>query len=487
MHYASVATRSGIFLSAHFYTAVICGLTLPIKLIASRSSSLLTGKYRARRRGQDTFGLASSGSSTSLRRIHIAESLFDAMRENNIDAPTKAYHALMYAWALLGQPHKVQEYFDMIERAAAIAPAGISEVTWGILLYSHARAHDVHGALGVLVRAREWVFSAGRGAVTKAASRTSYLVNISVCALLVDRDASSALSLLDSCILRYDEYLQRKESRPGGWELPATPADPATRSLIVRALLDNQKLTQAMEVYDAIHAQYDIPESASELKPMLQFCLGQADVHCALQIAERVLQVGGVGALTESQWTRLFYLCIQGQKDDAFVKVLDNVSALRVGSSGTCVFEAEVAPMLKRTYPGAVEWFCRALRRGGRAGEAASIESCLATAAQTPPAKPTMSTRAILPPSHEPSNHAHCISLYRDLLRAIRTFPLAELRRKLKYNARFSFELYRDLDTNSPKIQQLIRGGRIQLEWLTSWHNDPETCQKLVHKHMAPK
>ncbi|KAJ2869743.1 hypothetical protein GGH93_006073 [Coemansia aciculifera] len=459
MHLASVATRGGIFISAHFYSAVICGLTMPIKLMANSGAYQYSRKRDHGRYYQPALG--PSGYGNGLRRIQIAESMFDSMRRNEIDAPVKVYHALMYAWALLGQPRQVQSYFAKLEQNSKGGSVGISEVAWGILLYSHARAHDVQGTLSVLARAREWVSGAKTHGVD---GRTSYLVNISVCALLVDRDTRSALTLLDACIQRYNEYLQSDKEEADRNELPATPADPVTRSLIIRALLDNQRLAQAVDVHNSMHAQFNLAEYASELKPMLKFCLGQGDTSSALQIARRILRIGGVGALTDSQWIRLLHLCIEEGRDADITGLLSDLAPL---SSEHGDFGTVVMPVLRNKYPEAVDWISRVLRKSSiddGAGAMVSLADVDSVSVVEPPV------------------HAQCLSLYRSLMRAVREFPLAEMRGKFKHNARFCFELYRDLEPDNPKIQQLISDGRQQLQWLSTWQDDAETCQKLVHK-----
>ncbi|KAJ2794483.1 hypothetical protein H4S07_006744, partial [Coemansia furcata] len=362
--------------------------------------------------------------------------MFDSMQHNEIDAPVKVYHALMYGWALLGQPRRVQSYFSKLEQRSkggtmAAVKSGISEVTWGILLYSHARAHDIQGALSVLARAREWVSGTKTPRVD---DRSSYLVNISVCALLVDRDARSALTLLDACIQQYNEYLQTDKEDTDRKELVATPADPVTRSLIIRALLDNQRLAQAVEVHNSMHAQFNLAEYASELKPMLKFCLGQRDATSALQIAERILKIGGVGALTDSQWVRLLRLCIEGGKGGDVAGLLSDLGALgsEHGDFGTVIM-----PLLRSKYPEAVDWISHVAESNKDADAVISIANADSV------------------PSGEPPVRAQCLSLYRGLLRVIGDFPLAEMRGKLKHNARFCFELYRDLEEGNPKIQQL--------------------------------
>ncbi|KAJ2908215.1 hypothetical protein GGI21_003108 [Coemansia aciculifera] len=392
----------------------------------------------------------------------------------------------MYAWALLGQPRRVQSYFGRLERrakgSAVAAMPGGSEVAWGILLYAHARAHDIHGTLSVLARAREMVTRSSSDAIAscnesgsaKISGRTSYLVNISVCALLVDRDSRSALSLLDACISRYDDFMTMDDAHAGGRrELPATPADPVTRSLIIRALLDNQRLAQAVEVHNSVHAQYNLPEYASELKPMLKFCLGQGDVSSALLIATRILQIGGASALTDSQWIRLLRLCIEERKDSAVAELLTELGAL---DSEHSEFAVVVAPVLRSKLPEAIEWISGVLKersRGDEAGTRILLEDVDGSLSSS--AGPVL-----------PELPAQCLSLYRGLLRVIRAFPLVEMRGKLKYNARFCYELYRDLEPHDPKIQELVDSGKQQLQWLSAWKDDPETCQKLYHKP-APK
>ncbi|KAJ2467486.1 hypothetical protein GGI03_001535 [Coemansia sp. RSA 2337] len=448
MHLSSVATRGGIYISAHFYSAVICGLTMPIKLMANSGAYRYSRKRDHGRSYQPALG--PNGYGNGLRRIQIAESLFDSMRRNEIEAPVKVYHALMYSWALLGQPRQVQSYFTKLEQRSKGGSMGISEVTWGILLYSHARAHDVQGTLSVLARAREWA-SGTNTRVTDG--RTSYLVNISVCALLVDRDTRSALTLLDACIQRYNEYLQTDKEETDRMELPATPADPVTRSLIIRALLDNQRLAQAVNVYNSMHTQFNLAEHSSELKPMLKFCLGQGDTNSALQIAGRILKLSGVGALTDSQWIRLLRLCIDENRDMDVARLLSDLGP-RNSEHGN--FGTVVMPVLRNKYPDAVDWISRVLAKCSNDDTVDSVS---------------------VPPVH-----VQCLSLYRGLLRVVRDFPLADMRRKFKHNARFCFELYRDLEPDNPKIQQLISDGKQQLQWLRSWKDDPETCQKLVHK-----
>ncbi|KAJ2890041.1 hypothetical protein IWW38_004351, partial [Coemansia aciculifera] len=161
------------------------------------------------------------------------------------------------------------------------------------------------------------------------------------------------------------------------------------------------------------------------------------------------------------------------RKDSAVAELLTELGAL---DSEHSEFAVVVAPVLRSKLPEAIEWISGVLKersRGDEAGTRILLEDVDGSLSSS--AGPVL-----------PELPAQCLSLYRGLLRVIRAFPLVEMRGKLKYNARFCYELYRDLEPHDPKIQELVDSGKQQLQWLSAWKDDPETCQKLYHKP-APK
>ncbi|KAJ2823041.1 hypothetical protein FBU31_004410, partial [Coemansia sp. 'formosensis'] len=151
------------------------------------------------------------------------------------------------------------------------------------------------------------------------------------------------------------------------------------------------------------------------------------------------------GALTDSQWVRLLRLCIEGGKGGDVAGLLSDLGALGLehGDFGTVIM-----PVLRSKFPEAVDWISRAAESNKDADTVISIANVDSVPAAQPPVR------------------AQCLSLYRGLLRVIGDFPLTEMRGKLKHNARFCFELYRDLEEGNPKIQQLVSDGQRQLQWL---------------------
>lgn len=79
------------------------------------------------------------------------------------------------------------------------------------------------------------------------------------------------------------------------------------------------------------------------------------------------------------------------------------------------------------------------------------------------------------------------LGLYRTLLRDARKFPVGPVSRKLEYNYREMFELYRD-EKSTEKISELMQAGKAALRilhwlkclpevtlWNIAWANNHET------------
>ncbi|KAJ1727615.1 hypothetical protein LPJ61_004481, partial [Coemansia biformis] len=163
MHLTGVALRNNIATSSLFYTAVICGLTWPQGVKHSMNTDARSQAWGiAEGSAEDTASRNYQRHAQNyLKRLHIAEAVLASMRRCQIQPPPKAFHAIMYAWAVLGQPKKVQWCFSALQadsaRDGATGGAGLSEAAWGILMYAYVRARKVRSVLGVLKRARRWL------------------------------------------------------------------------------------------------------------------------------------------------------------------------------------------------------------------------------------------------------------------------------------------------------------------------------------------
>ncbi|KAI8319014.1 hypothetical protein GQ54DRAFT_299669 [Martensiomyces pterosporus] len=466
-HLTGVATRSGIAMSLSFYTAVICGLTKPQQVARSANG-----------RGAKLVPLSNREhpGPAYLKRTQVAESMFDAMCQYKITRPTKVYHALMYAWALLGQPKKAQSYFDRLgdeQTQDPSAKAAVNEVSWGILMYAYARARNIQGSLRVLGRASEWLSSQNppigakhpsrqRGAAHDG-RRSSYLVNMAMDCHLENGDPRSALTLLDESIARYSAE-QKLQDQPKTRELAATAADPVTLNLIIRALLSDNQLPRAIGVYESIHAQYNMPETAAGLSLFLRYCLRHSDVAGSFELVGRIMKTGGM--LTDRQWLEFMRLCAQECSADVVIYLYEQLCTLSGVDGKTQI------PSLVKKYPDVARWVCGALKEHRRDEDADAIHNALAA---------NSAPRALLPKAASPvSTRAQCVALYRSLLREIHVFPVPAMRDKLVYNARFVFELYRHVDPSDPKIPTLIGEGKSQVQWLRGWRRDPNTVRRLV-------
>ncbi|ORX68756.1 hypothetical protein DL89DRAFT_293954 [Linderina pennispora] len=430
------ALRSGVTASVHYYTAIICGLT-------RKGKPAQMGEF-------------------FLRKTQVADSLLADMKRCNIKRPAKVYHSLMYAWAILKQPKQVRAYFEelcMLQSSESSSGILVSEVTWGILMYAYVRSGDVAGVMSVLREASEWLLSNSQRSPSAVDAesctehaRTSYLLNMAMSSLLSAKDPHTALSLLDENI-----------SQPTA--LHASSGDPVTLNLIMRALLSDKQLPKALSVYDQIHAQYELPESPSDLTMVLRYCIQTSDVNGAFALVGRIMQTGA--SLTDHQWHAFMRLCVYKCSPDTVLYIYDQICKL-AGVDGI-----KDVPKLLVRFPDIADWVCTAMEDMKRIADARTVRRSLSST----------DSSLLLPPVKSiavQTNRAKCLSLYRGLLRQVRGFPIPEMRAKLKHNARFTFELYRDLPTNDPQIARLVDEGQSQIKWLQGWHADGG--QLLVRK-----
>ncbi|KAJ1949584.1 hypothetical protein FBU59_001079 [Linderina macrospora] len=375
------------------------------------------------------------------------------MKRYSIKRPAKVYHSLMYAWAVLKHPKQVRAYFDELcgmQSGELSCNSVVSEVTWGILMYAYVRAGNVTGVMDVLREATKWLLanhSDVRSPSDIPASieraRTSYLLNMAMTSLLAAKDPHAALSLLDENI-----------SQPT--VLSASPGDPVTLNLIMRALLSDNQLPKAMDVYDQIRAQYELPESPSDLTMVLRHCIQTSDVNGAFALVGRLMQAGV--SLTDHQWHAFMRLCVWKCSPDTVLYIYEQM-CIMAGIDGI----QEIPKLLVR-FPEVADWVCTAMEDTKRTADARAVRRSLTSAEPSP--------LPLAIPSSVRSDRPKCLSLYRGILRQVRVFPVQEMRAKLKHNARFTFELYRDLPTGDPQIARLIDEGRSQIKWLQGWHTD---------------
>ncbi|KAJ2330195.1 hypothetical protein IWW51_000055 [Coemansia sp. RSA 2702] len=318
----SVVTRSHIHAAPPFYTAIISGLV-------------------ARPTKHDRHVL--------LRRVQVAEAILRTMGRCGIARPPKALYSIMYARAVLGQAWKTLRLFCRLDEK------DVGEVAWGILMYAYVRRGDVRRTLEVLVRARKWLQTADVSVLrSKQMNTTSYLVNMAVSVLVNSGNQDSALSLLDMCLARSSESIK---------ELSATPGDPITLGLIVRALLASQRFMQAVHVYDDALDQFGVRETPGLLRLFLQHCLGRGDGSNALRIAQRMVQLAGT--LSKHEWL----LLIQYLEEDAEqVLTVYQMWCRQLGVDGVVRVPNAVIqdPELARRIHASLEW-------GGHVAEAAEF------------------------------------------------------------------------------------------------------------------
>ncbi|KAJ1770194.1 hypothetical protein LPJ74_003417 [Coemansia sp. RSA 1843] len=474
MHLANVVTQRGIRMTLHFYTSLICGLLHGIKL------RRLTYRHG---RGQYAAFI--------LERVQMAESVLEIVSRNNIYCPPKVYHAIMYGWALLGCPKMARRYFDKVSSLKLPSSrsnrsrSGASQTTWGILMYSYVCARDARGAIHVLDKAKKWMQESSASKSPLATMddsdsdihKTNHLINMAMAVLIGRRDAAGALELLDSYIERYASSQNMPDNSQTSQELLATPADPITLNLILRALLLSNQLQHAVTVYDTVHSEFKLLESPDALRPLLRYYFKKNDLNGVSLVTKRMFNLGGIPTLKE-----LFYMVRLSvyEQDTALVLYLYDKMGIAT-ASGT---ESKFVYFLK-CKPEMVPLIYWALTANGRDADALDIESTFGeivpnTSSGLLPSTPTQRRTAAVKEVHK-----RPIALYRDLLREINDFPLVELRRKLRYNVRFVFELYRDLKPNSPLVCRLLEDGNQQKKWLRSWHNDPEGCQLATYNSPA--
>ncbi|KAJ2855496.1 hypothetical protein J3B02_002138 [Coemansia erecta] len=452
MHLTDMATRTGLRVSFHFYSAVVLGLTDPRYL-----------RPAARHRAKCQSGV--------IERVQMAETIVATMKKNSSFVPPKLLFSIMHAWALLGHIRRTRVYFYRIKDLIDLHV--VSEIPWGMLMYASMRAYDIRGVLGVLNRARErkQIPQTNSQGVETAASKTSYLVNIAMAALVQNGDSRAALSLLDS--LGPESESSDREVR----HLAVTPTDPVTLNLIVGALLAKDRIQQAIEIYDSIRSQYGLAESVPELKRFMQHCIKHRHLSEALEIYQRLLRSGYT--LRESQWISLVLLCMDQRSYQTVAYLLDCL-CVQVGLSR--------ALSLFRRNRDIAECICQALAKTkGREELIAKIKD-LFTSPITAVSPETLHGQDN--DDRHGNKHAYdCdqdraerLALYRRLFRAARQFPLAEMRRKLCYNVRFGFELYRHLDHDDVRVKQLINEAKTQARWIQSWQADFGTLRQITHK-----
>ncbi|KAJ2322409.1 hypothetical protein IWW52_000057 [Coemansia sp. RSA 2704] len=424
----SVVTRSHIHAAPPFYTAIISGLV-------------------ARPTKHDRHVL--------LRRVQVAEAILRTMGRCGIARPPKALYSIMYARAVLGQAWKTLRLFCRLDEK------DVGEVAWGILMYAYVRRGDVRRTLEVLVRARKWLQTADVSVLrSKQMNTTSYLVNMAVSVLVNSGNQDSALSLLDMCLARSSESIK---------ELSATPGDPITLGLIVRALLASQRFMQAVHVYDDALDQFGVRETPGLLRLFLQHCLGRGDGSNALRIAQRMVQLAGT--LSKHEWL----LLIQYLEEDAEqVLTVYQMWCRQLGVDGVVRVPNAVIqdPELARRIHASLEW-------GGHVAEAAEFAYRWQ---QRSARQPRLAAGRPAPSGADPTCKQK-LQLYRDLLHEINQFPIPEMQKKLRHNARFIYELYRDLDRTDPRAHQLVQDGEFQLQWLRNWRALPSAkLDAVVHK-----
>ncbi|KAJ1853368.1 hypothetical protein GGH12_002621 [Coemansia sp. RSA 1822] len=414
VHLSTVVTRRHVTAAPQFYTAVICGLcTQPLH----------------------------SDQHDLIRRVYGADSILRSMRKARVPRPTKALHAVMYAWAVLGRPMRAQHCF------AHLPISDLTEVAWGILMYAFVRQRNARGVLAVLAQARSWLLdNDNEHKVTPNVS--SYLVNMSMQALVDRGDGRRAMALLDECLARFAES-------PA--ELAATHSDPITLTLVVRTLLASHRVTQAVHVYDDTVEQFGVHETPALLRPFFVHCLLHGDALDALRVVQRVVSLGGTPRDTE--WA----LLVRSLCDARDVLLAYNVWCKSKGVDGT-----RRVPEHMRQDPELVRCICAALEQRGYKDDATMIGAQCTV------------LPVVAPAPHVEWTENRSVRLYRDLVREARRFPVATLRAKLEHNVRFVYELYRDVDPRDPCVGALLRDGMFQLRWLRSWHKVPtSTLQAL--------
>ncbi|KAJ2826517.1 hypothetical protein IWW50_002319 [Coemansia erecta] len=415
MHLSTVVTRRHFLAAPQFYTAIVSGLC-------------------ARPLPSDPHVLA--------RRVQCAEAIVGSMRGARIACPPKALHAVMYAWAALGQARRTERWF------AQLKARDKGEAAWGILMFAFVRRRNTRGALDVLVRARDWLLANG-GA--RASTATSHLVNMAMQVLVNSGDGHSALALLDECLARYTVSTG---------DLPATPGDPITLTLIIRTLLASHRFAQAVRVYDDTLQQYGMHETPAMLYPLFAHCLHSGDTRNALRIAQRIVRLGG--SLRDQQWS-LMLQSLDAAGDDV-------LAAYGMWCQQHGVDGVHRVPEHARQCPELIHHVCAALRHRGRPSDAAALLQQSSSQHAPKPCVPMLADPA---PSSTTTTTAHTqsVRLYRGLLREVRRFPVVEQRKKLLHNVRFVYELYRDMHLDDSKLSALQRDGQFQLQWLRSWHH----------------
>ncbi|KAJ2496766.1 hypothetical protein GGH96_005601 [Coemansia sp. RSA 1972] len=407
VHLSTAVTRRHIAAAPQFYTAVVCGLcTQPLH--------------------SDNLDL--------IRRAYGADAILRSMRRARVPRPTKALHAVMYAWAVLGRPMRAQHCF------AHLPACDLTEVAWGILMYAFVRQRNARGVLAVLDQARSWLQDTDNEPVVTP-NVSSYLVNMSMQALVDRGDGRHAMMLLDECLERFAE---------SPTELSATHSDPITLTLVVRTLLASHRVTQAVHIYDDTVEQFGIHETPSLLRPFFVHCLLHGDAIDALRVAQRVVALGGTPR--DSEWA----LLVRSLDDAHYVLEAYHMWCKCRGVDGT-----RRVPEHVRQDPELAQCICTALVERGYKDDAAIIEAQCA-----PPPVPLL-----IPHVEWTGNRS--VRLYRDLMREARQFPVAALRAKIEHNVRFVYDLYRDVDPKDSSVLELQRDGAFQLRWLRSWHKVP--------------
>ncbi|KAJ2774263.1 hypothetical protein IWQ57_000907, partial [Coemansia nantahalensis] len=469
-HLSDAVLWSGISRLPSFYAAVVCELAQPHDVRPSVDACLRSqegGEADRRANQKHQYRVRAF-----LRRLQSAEGVLVSMRHNDIQTPARAYHAVMYAWAVLGQPQKVQWLFCMLQ---AKSPAGrqtqVSEITWGILMYAYMRAHRLNRVFGVLGRAQRWRRShAGPAPAAPGAAggpeTTSHLVNMAMLALVERGNGRAALALLD-------KYLERTDTHGAHSGLSASPGDRITLGLITRILVENRRFEQALRVYDDTHSKYALPEAPSELTTMLGHCLRMGDISGVLGVVRRILRQGGT--LSGDHWSNVIYQCAMQTNGGEAVVYLYEQWCQSLGIGG--VAQVPAALVHNEMLAAVVR---EALRDRDRPGDAKTLAASIRAAKTLEREQADADTAAADTSGPRVPGRSRKLRLYRALLREIRRASMPMLRGKLTHNTRFVYDLYRDLDPRSPRVAELVREGDAHLQWLRAWHDHPDVCAALV-------
>ncbi|KAJ2711737.1 hypothetical protein H4R19_003101 [Coemansia spiralis] len=443
VRFIDVPSRSGLSRRHNLFTAMICELA---RSPGSKHSVDACGESQNRR----------PRAGSRVRRFQNAEAVLMLMRKNNIRPPAKAYHAVMHAWATLGQPRKVQWLANLL----LADPRGdrqtrIGEVTWDILMYAYMRTHRACRVLGPLKRVRRWL----RRHVGRAPAPETAGGHEPITSDLIDMAMSA--------------YIEQGNGAHG--KLPVSPGNRRTLGPTTCILAENRRFKQASRVPDDLHAQHTVPEPLVELKALLSHHMRMGDTASVLNVVRRILYHDY--KLGCDYWGPVLYQCATLTDTSKLIVFLYEQWCQGLGIDGI----AQVPPALVQDAN--LAYIVRgALRDQNRASDARAMATS-PKAAKTPQ-HPRACTGAASKGASElcAPGRRRKLRLYRALLREIRQMPIPELRGKHMHNVRFVYDLYRDLDAHCPRVGELVREGAAHLKWLRSWHHHTDTCAALARR-----